>query len=41
MATNVERKRRVEVECRSAVSFFNLKTAWDQDNGEADPKSTI
>jgi hypothetical protein len=39
--TNVERKRRVKVECRSTVGFFDLEAAWDQDDSKTDPKSTI
>jgi hypothetical protein len=41
VSTNVERERRIKVECRSAVGFFDLETAWNQDDGEADPEPAV
>lgn len=41
MDTNVECKCSVKVERCSAVGFFDLEAAWDQNDGEADPETSI
>jgi hypothetical protein len=41
LATNVKRKRRVEVKRCSAVRFFDLEAAWDQYYGQTHPESAV
>jgi hypothetical protein len=39
-ATNVESERGIKVDGRG-ICRFDLKAAWDEDNSQTDPESTV